>query len=244
MSKRMALVPPEFLIGHHTQKTELRLEDEVSKLLDREQLADDLKVKLLSQLLIRYQNIAREPSGPVRVSIVDENEHPRAVASQKMGEQFGDKMLENVKADAELDPILKDIITSSPRSYVKYIPSIVEKLITRGYSWNKYGEMTRDNLPIKDSRIVDFFSYLLRNTRTQTEPEHFQIFLKAIQEINIPHSWVANKKLLPFLKYKNDNSSMKRSVSSPELDEGKVVMVGEHGGWQSPSRMIKEWRTY
>ncbi|GFT71336.1 uncharacterized protein TNCV_4349841 [Trichonephila clavipes] len=142
MSKRMALVPPEFLIGHHTQKTELRLEDEVSKLLDREQLADDLKVKLLSQLLIRYQNIAREPSGPVRVSIVDENEHRRAVASQKMGEQFGDKMLENVKADAELDPILKDIITSSPRSYVKYIPSIVEKLITRGYSWNKYGEMT------------------------------------------------------------------------------------------------------
>ncbi|GFT80898.1 hypothetical protein TNCV_3497021 [Trichonephila clavipes] len=52
--------------------TELRLEDEVSKLLDREQLADDLKVKVLSQLLIRYQNIAREPSGPVRVSIVDE----------------------------------------------------------------------------------------------------------------------------------------------------------------------------
>ncbi|GFT73797.1 uncharacterized protein TNCV_1327931 [Trichonephila clavipes] len=78
------------------------------------------------------EHCAREPSGPVRVSIVDENEYPRAVASQKMGEQFGDKMLENVKADAELDPILKDIITSS-RSYVKYIPSIVEKLITRGY---------------------------------------------------------------------------------------------------------------
>ncbi|GFR07677.1 uncharacterized protein TNCT_556201 [Trichonephila clavata] len=243
MSKRMALVPPEFLIGHQAQKTELRLEDEVSKLLDREQLADDLKVKLLSQLLTRYQNTAREPSEPVRVSIVDENEHPRAVASQKAGEQFEDKMLENVKADAELDPILKDIITSSPRSYVKYIPSIVEKLITRGYSWNKYGEMTRDNLPIKDSRIVDFFSYLLRNIKTQTEPVHFQIFFKAIREINIPHSWVGNKKLLPLSKYKDNNSSMKRSVSSPELDDEKVAMV-EHGGWQSPSRMIKEWRTY
>ncbi|GFQ65917.1 uncharacterized protein TNCT_575081 [Trichonephila clavata] len=152
-------------------------------------------------------------------------------------------MLENVKADAELDPILKDIITSSPRSYVKYIPSIVEKLITRGYSWNKYGEMTRDNLPIKDSRIVDFFSYLLRNIKTQTEPVHFQIFLKAIREINIPHSWVGNKKLLPLSKYKDNNSSMKRSVSSPELDDEKVAMV-EHRGWQSPSRMIKEWRTY
>ncbi|GFV86532.1 uncharacterized protein TNCV_2157231 [Trichonephila clavipes] len=111
--------------------------DEVSKLLDREQLADNLKVKLLSQLLTRYQNIALEPLEPVRVSIIDENEHPRAVASQKISKQFGDKMLENVKADAELDPILKDIITSSPRSYVKYIPSIVEKLITRGYSWNQ-----------------------------------------------------------------------------------------------------------
>ncbi|GFX86062.1 uncharacterized protein TNCV_2403581 [Trichonephila clavipes] len=188
----MVLVPPEFLIGHHAQKTELRLEDEVSKLLDREQLADHLKLKLLGQLLTRYQNIAREPSEPVRKSIVDENEHPRAlnilVASQKMSEQFGDKKLGNVKADTELDPIQKDNITSSPLSYVKYIPSIVKKLITRDYSWNKYGEMTRDNLPIKDSRIVDFSSYLFRNTKTQTEPAHFQICLKAILEINIPHN--------------------------------------------------------
>ncbi|GFS48616.1 uncharacterized protein TNCV_769811 [Trichonephila clavipes] len=240
----MVLVPLEFLIGHLAQNTELRLEDEVSKLLDREQLADHLKVKLLGQLLTRYQNIAREPSEPVRVSIVDENEHPRAVASQEMGEQFGDKMLENVKADMELDPIQKDIITSSPRSYVKYIPSILKKLKTRDYSWNKYGEMTRDNLPIKDSRIVDFFSCLFRNTKTQTEATHFQIFLKAILEINIPHSWVDSKIMLPLLKYKDDNSSMKRSVSSPEIDEGKVAMVGEYGGWQSPSRIIKEWRTY
>ncbi|GFQ98407.1 uncharacterized protein TNCT_546311 [Trichonephila clavata] len=81
MSKRMSLVPPEFLIGYQAQKAELRLEDEVSKLLDREQLADYLKVKLLSQFLIRYQKTTREPSEPVRVSIVDENEHPIAVVT-------------------------------------------------------------------------------------------------------------------------------------------------------------------
>ncbi|GBL71011.1 hypothetical protein AVEN_66925-1 [Araneus ventricosus] len=235
MSKRMALVPPEFLVGHRQQKPELRLEDELSNLLDRDQLADDLKVKLLSQLLTRYQKTAHEPSEPIRVSIVDENEHPKITE---------DKILENVKADTEMDSILKDIITSSPHSSVKYIPSIVEKLLSRGYSWNKYGEMTQDGHPIKDSSVVDFFSYLLRNTKTQTEPTHFRIFLKAIREINIPHSWVGNKKLFPFLKNKDDGGTMKRSVSSPELDDDKFLIVDKHGGWQSPSRPIKGWMNY
>ncbi|GFS82316.1 uncharacterized protein NPIL_308741 [Nephila pilipes] len=117
MSKRMAVVPPEFLIGHHQQKSELRSEEELANLLDREQLADDLKVKLLSQLLTRYQKTAHEPSEPIRVSIVDENEQA--------------KIVENVKADTEIDPILKDIMISSPHSFVKFIPSIVEKLMSR-----------------------------------------------------------------------------------------------------------------
>ncbi|GIY76947.1 uncharacterized protein CDAR_265171 [Caerostris darwini] len=62
MSKRMALISPEFLIGHQRQKPEFRLEDELSRLLDSYQLPDDLKVKLLSQLHTRYQKSVHEPS--------------------------------------------------------------------------------------------------------------------------------------------------------------------------------------
>ncbi|GBM05501.1 hypothetical protein AVEN_94784-1 [Araneus ventricosus] len=71
MSKRMALMPPELFSAYYQQKPEIRLEDELSKLLDREKLPDDMKVKLLSQLVARYQKTMHEPSEPVRVSVVD-----------------------------------------------------------------------------------------------------------------------------------------------------------------------------
>ncbi|GBN91675.1 hypothetical protein AVEN_268453-1 [Araneus ventricosus] len=89
MSKRMALVPPEFLVGHRQQKPELRLEDELLNLLDRDQLADDLKVKLLSQLLTRYQKKPHEPLEPIRVRIVDENEHPKIMEDKILGRTSG-----------------------------------------------------------------------------------------------------------------------------------------------------------
>ncbi|KAF8789563.1 hypothetical protein HNY73_007493 [Argiope bruennichi] len=205
MSKRMALVPPEFLIGHRQQKSELRLENELSQLLERDQLPDDHKVKLLSQLLTRYQNVLQEPSEPIRVSIVDENENPKIDTSKK--ETVQDKILENVKSDLDMDPILKDIMLSSPRAYVKYIPPIVEKLMTRGI-------------------------------------QNFQIFLKAIREINIPHSWIGNKKLHPRLKSEENVRELKSNDTSPDLDsvaaaDVKFDIDEKHGGWQSPSRTIK-----
>ncbi|GFT57611.1 uncharacterized protein NPIL_222331 [Nephila pilipes] len=146
MLERIASVFPEFFTRHYQQKPELRLENELKTFLDREQLADDRKMKLLSLPLTISKNAIYEPSEPIRVSDVDENEQPKIVE---------DKILENVKADAKMDPILKDIVTSL-HSSVKFIPSIVEKQRNRGHSWNKYGEMTHDNLT-KDSSIVDFF---------------------------------------------------------------------------------------
>ncbi|GIY76946.1 uncharacterized protein CDAR_265161 [Caerostris darwini] len=128
-----------------------------------------------------------------------------------------------------MDPILKDIITSSPRSYVKYIPSIVEKLLIRGYSGNKYGEMVQGNLPVKDSSIVDFFLIPFEEYKN-LEPNNFKIFLKAIREINSPLSWVGNKKLLSRLKHDGNDGTMKRCVSTPELEEGKFTVSGDHAG--------------
>ncbi|GFU02669.1 uncharacterized protein NPIL_649461 [Nephila pilipes] len=109
----MALIPPEFSIGHHQQKPELRLEEELANLLDQEQLGDDLKVKQLSQLLTRYKKKVYELLEPIRVSIVDENEEAKIAE---------DKILENVKADTEIGPFMKDITTSSSHSFVKCIP--------------------------------------------------------------------------------------------------------------------------
>lgn len=94
---------------------------------------------------------------------------------------------------------------------------IVEKLRARGYFWNNAGELTANNIRIKNSRIVDCFAYMLRSTKTLTEPLHFNIFWSAVQKSNIPHSWIANKKLLAKLK----KPPIEANVSSEEQSEAE-----------------------
>ncbi|GBO12254.1 hypothetical protein AVEN_2339-1 [Araneus ventricosus] len=191
MSKRMALMPPELFSAYYQQKPEIRLEDELSKLLDREKLPDDMKVKLLSQLVTRYQKTMHEPPEPIRVSVVDKEPEKNLMTDD----------ISNVTEKATPNAMMMDIIASVPQSQSKFVPLIVEKLKTRSYFWNEFGEMVKNGSPIKDSKIVDFFSYLMRNSKIQAEPKHFSHFLKALKEINIPHSWIANRKVLDRLKH-------------------------------------------
>ena len=99
----------------------------------------------------------------------------------------------NVERKDEPDVILKDILMSVPKSFSKFVPQIVEKLNMRGYSWNNEGELTKNNMPFKKVRIVDFFLYLFRNVKDQPNLREFPICLDTIREINIPRGWNGNK---------------------------------------------------
>ena len=68
MARRIALIPEELVSSYHLQKPEIRLEDEIENLLERGKLTDDMKVKLLSQLIMRYHKTVNEPADPVRVT--------------------------------------------------------------------------------------------------------------------------------------------------------------------------------
>ncbi|GFR29577.1 uncharacterized protein TNCT_632841 [Trichonephila clavata] len=123
MSKRMALVPPELFSAYYEQKPEIRVENELSKVLDREQLPDDMKVKLLSQLVSRYQKIVREPPEPVRVSLV-ENESEKNNAT-------------NDRSDAPTkalhdDAVMVDIASSVPQSQNKFLRFVEKRVRTFG----------------------------------------------------------------------------------------------------------------
>lgn len=186
MSRKVAFIPEELISSYHLQKPELRVEEDIVQLLDRNKLPDDMKVKLLSQLITRYHKTVHEEPEPVKVSI----------ASDKESTSEAPEELEDVYSD----PIFNDIIASVSRTYQKYVPMIMEKLKTRGYFWNDAGELVVGNNRVENSRIVDFFAYMLRSTKTLTEPLHFDVFWKAIKKINIPYSWIANKKLISRLK--------------------------------------------
>ncbi|GFY40993.1 uncharacterized protein TNIN_24451 [Trichonephila inaurata madagascariensis] len=106
MSKRMSPVPPELFSAYYEQKSEIRVENELSKVLDREQLPDDMKVKLLNQLVSRYQEIVREPPEPVRVSVVENESEKNIVTNDRL----------DVPTKASLDDaVMVDIASSVPQ---------------------------------------------------------------------------------------------------------------------------------
>ena len=72
MSRRIALIPEELVSSYQLQKPELRLEDSIESMLERANIPDDQKIKLLSQLIMRYHKTVHEPPEPVRVSMSDE----------------------------------------------------------------------------------------------------------------------------------------------------------------------------
>lgn len=218
MARKIALIPEELISAYQYQKPELRLEDEIVALLDRENMADDMKAKLLGQLVMKYQKYVHAPPKPIPVNIENDNE-PKDTS----------KTSDVVSEDSQsADSILHDILISTPLRYKKYVPMIMDKLKKANYSWSSSGELMKENVAIKGSRIADFFAYLFRNVKSHVEPPHFKTFLAALQEINIPRTWIGNKNVLINL------SGEQAHVHSPE-----DVFLSENGGM--PSLLKKEF---
>ncbi|GBL96310.1 hypothetical protein AVEN_183768-1 [Araneus ventricosus] len=146
---------------------------------------------------------------------------------------------------------MRDIRYTVPRTYEKYIPAIVEKLKTRLYHWNEYGEMTENRVPFKGSKIVDLFSHVMRNSKRLETPQHLGKFMKAIIEINIPHSWLANKGVIskqkvPFLSFGDSEISQieddYRRISTPIRNPGERVFEREiEVPWKMRSQTEGKW---
>lgn len=217
MARKIALIPEELISSYQYQKPELRIENNIISLLDREKLPDDMKAKLLSQLVMRFQKTVHLPMEPIPVSIAN-NQRSNDIMETRViqnNQQPNDRTQIELNEPTQ-DDKLKDILVSVPSRVKKYVPLLAEKLKTRNYQWNSDGELTYENEPIKGSRIVDLFSYIFRDAKKQIEPPHFSIFFNAIKEINIPRSWIVNKKVLERLQ-------KGVSVSSSKSDKNLLV---------------------
>ena len=206
MSRRIALIPEELVSSYQLQKPELRLEDNIDLMLEKANIPDDQKIKLLSQLITRYHKTVHEPPEPVRVSVNDETPQ-----NAQMSDEEDRKFTQ--------DPILQGIMATVSQRYSKYIPLIIEKLKTRDYSWNDKGEFVRNNQPVHGSSVIDFFNYVMRNVRAAKPPRHFFHFIKALKEINVPHSWIANQSLLSHMNVLKLSQEASESQDSEEEED-------------------------
>ncbi|GBN16891.1 hypothetical protein AVEN_154738-1 [Araneus ventricosus] len=120
----MTLIPPDLLAAYRRPKEPERdLEQNILSLLDESKLPNDQRAKLLSQLIMRYQKVTREPAELIPVSIANQS-------LTNPPEELPAKQVEDE------DHIMRDIRYAVPRTFEKYIPAIVEKLKTRLYHWN------------------------------------------------------------------------------------------------------------
>ncbi|GFQ79688.1 uncharacterized protein TNCT_382741 [Trichonephila clavata] len=62
MARKMALVPQDLVSEYYElNKPEIRVEDNISKLLNEEETPDDVKAKLLSHWIPKYQRLMQPP---------------------------------------------------------------------------------------------------------------------------------------------------------------------------------------
>ncbi|GFT68698.1 uncharacterized protein TNCV_1719771 [Trichonephila clavipes] len=190
MARRMAVIPEELVESYFSKTSDTGLNDienQIQNLLQESNYSDDAKAKLLSQLLLKHQRILNEPKPPLRVSIADSNQQ-----------------MQDAPKNEEADLILRDIILSVSANFQKFVSPNVEKLNTRNYSWNEYGELMRDKEIIKNTNVSDLFSYLMRNVKKGYEPQGFPVFWRGIKEIKIPTRWIGNQKLAQNLELDAD----------------------------------------
>ncbi|GFT83194.1 uncharacterized protein TNCV_3736561 [Trichonephila clavipes] len=65
MARKMALVPKELVSEYYQlNKPEIRVEDNISNLLHDEEKSDDVKAKLLSHWIPKYQRLMQPPPPP------------------------------------------------------------------------------------------------------------------------------------------------------------------------------------
>lgn len=212
MAQKMALVPPEMLNDIY-RKPEIRVEDDIQELLERNNLADDQKVKLLSLLLSKYQRVIHKPKEPVRVSVVSSETESVPTTQPPLSPVATSP---SVLSSENGDIILKQIKITVPSTYQKFIDPLVSLLKQSEYKWNKKGELVVNDQVIQGSNIIDLISYLMRSRKSVLSPVGFNIFWEGIKKINIPREWIGNKSLKAILDVKQPLEYQPRPVESPE----------------------------
>lgn len=234
MAKRMALIPSDFISRYHLQKPEFVLEDEIESLLNKSTLPDEMKAKLLSELINKYHRAVHGPSKPILPS----------VASEDTDNSSHDTKNLNYLSD----PIYNQILVSVAPSYKKYLPELISALRRIKYKWNKDGELVIDDEPVKFTHVADLFSYISKNRKGDLEPFGFPQFFEGIIKANIPSQFIIRKSLKEELlvtdKYKRTDIN-KRTLNDSYFQESKLITSDSLGKSQSQSKTTaKKWLTF
>ncbi|GIY70271.1 hypothetical protein CDAR_248021 [Caerostris darwini] len=134
MARKMALVPPELVSEYYQlNKPEIRIEDNISKLLHEEETPDDVKAKLLSHWIPKYQRVM-QPSPPQKPFVIPKE----LLQTDALHEEISSPV------PSRMNMIAKYIAYTVPKTRKKYILPILERLRESNYTFNELNELEKD----------------------------------------------------------------------------------------------------
>ncbi|KMQ82986.1 hypothetical protein RF55_21265 [Lasius niger] len=244
MAKRMALVPPE-LVSEYYQltKPEIRLEDNILKVLQQNDMPDDLRAKLLSQLIPKYQRAMLPPPPPPPAP------KPPELTEDLLGSLEHTKTPIEEESISERDQFLVKYLSHAvPKTFKKFTLAIIRKLRNVGYIFNDKGEIEEYEKPVYRSNVIDLFSYLMRDPKKYDPPPRgFDTFLRGIHHANVPITWIGNKRAREHLGFTEmDPLQQKgRSPKSPlssDLQKGSTSSDLDSEKGSNPEQNWDEWK--
>ncbi|GFV28547.1 uncharacterized protein TNCV_3984981 [Trichonephila clavipes] len=213
MAQEIGLVP-KGLISRYFAETqpEVRVENNISSSLHEKESPDNIKAKLLSDLIPKYQRVMQPPPPPKPFEIP-----PELLTEPELP-------LTNIpEVPLRINIMATYIRYAIPKTRKKYILSILETLKGANYTFNDKNEFEVDGKPEYRSNVVDLFSYMMKNDqRVLTPPTGFAKFYAASRHVNIPLEWIGNKRLREQLLLSDAHPAFtKITPHSPEIKKWK-----------------------
>ena len=213
--KRLVLVP-EHMAENTTESKPLvppltsqvnHLDSEMDSLLKRQDITQDEKARLYSQILQRYLGYYdKRMSQPVRVSVA-----PSKPTADKP---------ETQPETADLpDNVETDIMESVPPTMKSRARQLVKKLKENKdlITWDDKAQLVYEGKPIPGSNVIDLVNDALRH-RKNFNPQGWRLFAKVLSDVNIPEGIVRNENRLKTIRdYKIG------ALHQPELEEASSV---------------------
>ncbi|GFY61348.1 uncharacterized protein TNIN_238571 [Trichonephila inaurata madagascariensis] len=211
-SKKFVLVPEERVqITEHLSELDKRMKN----ILHNKDLTEEEKTVLYLQVLQKYTHFSNEnrkesESIPTE-TYVSENQETSVSENQETSvseNQETESLKENLKESVvktEKEVYEDEIFRIVPARYKEKAKSIFQFLkLQESFSWNSDGEIIYRSTVIPGSNIACLVNDFLWNRKSA--PEGRYVFLKALNDVNLPKHFDVNKKL-----YKN-NKIIKKPI--------------------------------
>ncbi|GFQ65034.1 uncharacterized protein TNCT_554131 [Trichonephila clavata] len=217
MVQKMGLVSKGLISRYFAEnQPEIRIENNISSLLHKNETPDDIKAKLLSDLIPKYQRAMQPPQPPKPLEIP-----PELLTEPELP-------LTNIpEVPSRISIMAKYIGYSITKTRKKYTFPILETLRDANYTFNDKNEFDFNGVTERNSHAVDLFSYMMKNDqRVLTPPTGFAKFYTALRHVNIPLEWIGNKRLREQLLLSDANPVFtKITPLSPEIKKCKVGLI-------------------